>query len=185
MTRTDSSSPATAGERRTSAAAPVPIARGGARRQAPLALVAASATAALLAISPIPAWAMSIRDVVGNGFARIVYEASAWSSLLSPWMPIGVVVTTLAGVAAVAYWLSAPGSRGRVLSGVSWVGLGLLGSLVLAAALLPGVLDTYRGPNGFHEMHLRPLYFVGVILAVAVLSSGIGALLAVPAGRRR
>jgi hypothetical protein len=141
------------------------------------AIVGIAAAAALLAISPVPLWATSIRDVVGNGFARIIYEASAWSVLVSPWMPIGVVLTALAGASAAAWWLSHRASGARVAFLAGWVALSLLGSLALAAALLPGVLDSYRGPNGFHEMHLRPLYFAGVVLAVAVLASGVAALL--------
>jgi hypothetical protein len=172
-----STAPNTGTQPGAGAEAIAPITGAIARGAAPPALLGVVAATALLVISPIPLWATSIRDVVGNGFARIVYEASAWSLLLAPWMPIGVVSTALAGVSAAVWWLSGRGSAVRVAFLAGWVALSLFGSLALAAALLPGVLDSYRGPNGFHEMHLRSLYYVGLILAAAVLASGIAALL--------
>lgn len=155
-----------------------PIRRAAPADAAP-GVIAVLGAAALLAISTVPLWATSIRDVVGNGFARIIYEAPAWSVVVAPWMPVGVVLTALAGCAA-ALWLVGGAWRARGAFLTAWVGLSLLGALALAAALLPGVLDSYRGPNGFHEMHLRPLYFVGVLLAVAVLASALATLRARP-----
>ncbi|HEX2222369.1 MAG TPA: hypothetical protein VHK06_07570 [Candidatus Limnocylindria bacterium] len=147
------------------------------------AAVGVLAAAGTLALSPLPLWARSVRDVVGNGFARIVHDAPAWSILVAPWIPVGLAAAALAGLAAAGAWLAARRTGGSLPLTRAWLAFAMVCALSLAAPLLPGVLDAYRGPRGFHEMHLGPLYWAALALSVLGLAAAAYASLRGGSGR--
>ena len=134
---------------------------------------------AIVALSPVPAWLLHVRNVGGHGLTAITVTWSAWEGRAWPFLPVAVAVAglvaalALAALALAALPRDAPERRDRV--GRLPVGPLLASGSLLTLALLFGSLVPLDRSGYASRVHLEPAWalFASSALALTMVAAAL------------